>query len=51
MDNDQMFKVLIQSFFKEFMELFLPSLAGRIDYPSADFLMQEIFTDLPKGKR
>lgn len=51
MDKDQIYKVLIQNFFKEFMELFLPYLAERIDYSSAEFLMQEMFTDLPKGKR
>ncbi len=33
-DKDQLYKILLQTFFKEFVELFLPVLVHRIDFVS-----------------
>jgi len=50
-DHDQNFKQLIQAFFREFMELFLPKVAARIDFSRVEFLDKEYFTVLPEGSR
>jgi hypothetical protein len=50
-DKDQLYKILLQTFFKEFVELFLPFLVHRIDFSKTEFLLQEMFTDLPRGNR
>jgi hypothetical protein len=50
-DHDQIIKVLIQVFFREFMELFFPEEARLIDFSRVEFLREEYFTDLPRGKR
>ena len=50
-DHDQIFKTLIQAFFREFMELFLPEEAALVDFDRVEFLKQEHFTDVPRGKR
>ncbi|MFH0924714.1 MAG: hypothetical protein V1872_03640 [bacterium] len=50
-DGDQLYEVLLQTFFKEFVDLFLPFLSAKINFNKTEFLLQEMFTDLPKGKR
>ena len=50
-DHDQIFKVLIRSFFKDFMTLFLPEEAKLIDFRKVTFLEQEEFTDFPKDRK
>ncbi len=50
-NHDQIFKTLIENFFREFMELFYPKLADEIDFSSVDFLREEIFTDLMRGEK
>ena len=49
--HDQVFKTVIQEFFKEFMEMFLPAEAKRIDFRKVEFLDKEHFTDLVKGRK
>lgn len=49
MPHDQLFKELLQAFFREFMELFFADIAGRQDFSHLSFLDKELFTDLPKG--
>ena len=51
LDHDQIFKTLIENFFQEFMELFLPEQAMEIDFGRIEFLEQEIFTDVTGGRR
>ena len=48
-DHDRLFKELISTFFVEFLELFLPSIASTIDPSSVRFLPQEYFADLTTG--
>src|SRR5438067_8618142 len=50
MHHDRLFKELITTFFAEFMELFLPELAGYLDKESLSFLDKEIFTDVTSGE-
>jgi hypothetical protein len=49
MPHDQIFKELLRAFFREFLELFLPDIAARLDFSTVRFLEQEIFTDFPAG--
>src|SRR5579872_1107318 len=50
MPHDQLFKDLLRTFFREFMELFFPTVAARLDFSHLTFLDKELFTDLPDGK-
>jgi predicted transposase YdaD len=49
-NHDRNFKNLISTFFIEFLELFLPELAQKIDPQSVKFLKQQYFTDLTEGE-
>ncbi len=48
--HDQLFKELFRLFFREFLELFFPAVAAKIDFASVRFLEQEIFADFPGGE-
>ena len=50
-DHDQIFKRLIEAFFREFMELFCAAEAQRIDFSRVEFLREEHFTDVERGLR
>jgi len=50
-DHDQIFKQLIEAFFREFMELFFPAEAKWIDFSRVEFLREEHFTDVQRGLR
>jgi len=50
-DKDQLYKVLLQNFFKEFVDLFLPFFFSKLDFTKTEFLLQEMFTDIPRGSR
>jgi len=50
-DHDRLFKELLTTFFKEFMELFFPQAHALIDYGNMRFLAQEIFTDVTEGEK
>jgi hypothetical protein len=51
MSHDQLFKDLLQAFFQEFMELFFPMVAARLDFSEVIFFTTEAFTDIPVGER
>src|SRR3954471_16572248 len=51
MDHDRLFKQLLQTFFLEFVELFLPEIYAYLDPTSIEFLDKEIFTDIVSGER
>ncbi len=51
MAQDQLFKDLLRTFFREFLELFFPDVAARLDFSRVRFLDKEAFTDLPDGSR
>jgi hypothetical protein len=50
-DHDQLFKELLTHFFVEFVELFLPDVAGYMDRGAVEFLDKEVFTDVTAGER
>ena len=50
-DHDGLFKLLLRTFFYEFLELFLPEVAAYVDRESITFLDNEIFTDVKGGDR
>jgi Domain of unknown function (DUF4351) len=50
-DHDQLFKQLIGTFFLEFLDLFVPELAEKIERDNLEFLPQEYFTDIIEGDR
>jgi hypothetical protein len=51
MDHDQHFKVLIQTFFLDFLLLFFKPWADRLDATAVEWLDKEIFPDPPEGTR
>ncbi|MBW4668322.1 MAG: Rpn family recombination-promoting nuclease/putative transposase [Cyanomargarita calcarea GSE-NOS-MK-12-04C] len=50
-DHDRLFKELISTFFIEFIELFLPTVANDIDINSIQFLPEEVLTDVTAGEK
>jgi predicted transposase YdaD len=51
MDHDRLFKQLLQTFFSEFLDLFLPDVLAYIEPQTIEFLDKEVFTDLTGGRR
>jgi hypothetical protein len=51
MDHDQRFKVLIQTFFDDFLHLFFRPWAERLDATAVEWLDKEVFPDPPEGTR
>lgn len=49
--HDQLFKDLLVAFFGQLLELIVPALARRLDLESIHFLRQELFLDMPQGRR
>ena len=50
LEHDQIFKQIVESFFREFMELFCPDEAALIDFQHVEFLREEFFTDVRRGR-
>ncbi|GAA6618407.1 Rpn family recombination-promoting nuclease/putative transposase [Scytonema sp. NUACC26] len=50
-DHDGLFKLLISTFFIEFIELFLPNIAADIDKDSIEFLPEQVLIDITAGKK
>jgi hypothetical protein len=50
-DHDRLFKELIQTFFWEFIELFLPEVLKYLSRESLTFLPEEVFTDVTAGEK
>jgi len=48
-NHDRLFKELLNTFFMDFIELFLPEMARYIDSSSLEFLDKEIFSDVTAG--
>ena len=49
-DHDRLFKELIETFFFDFVDLFLPEIAHYLDRDSISFLDKELFTDVTSGE-
>jgi predicted transposase YdaD len=48
-DHDRLFKELIETFFWDFIELFLPEVLEYVSRDNLTFLPQELFTDVTSG--
>ena len=51
MRHDQLFKAVLQNCFDDFLKLFYPDVAERLDFATLRFLEKELFTDFPEGRR
>jgi len=49
MGHDQLFKRFFHEFLQDFLELFYPDVAARLDFTTLEFLDKELFTDFPEG--
>lgn len=49
--HDRLFKELLTTFFREFMEAFFPQAGRMLDYSYLEFLTQEVLTDVTAGER
>ena len=49
--HDQLFKHVPRAFFAEFLRLFDPETAARLDLDTLEFRDTEAFTDIPQGER
>jgi len=49
-DHDRLYKTLLRTFFKEFIELFFPELAHAIDFRFVKFLSEEVVVDIQGSK-
>jgi predicted transposase/invertase (TIGR01784 family) len=50
MGHGQLFKELLRTFLREFLELFLPDIAARLDFESLSFPNKELFKGFPDGR-
>ncbi|MBM3947478.1 MAG: hypothetical protein FJ315_08820, partial [SAR202 cluster bacterium] len=50
-DHDQLFKRLFEAFLPQYVELFYPEFAGRMDFSRIVFHQQDLYTDHPVGDR
>jgi hypothetical protein len=49
MGHDQLFKGVLRRFLREFLELFFPEVAARLDFHSLEFPDKELFKGFPNG--
>lgn len=49
--SDQLFKELIQTFFWEFIELFIPEVLQYVLKETSIFFPEEVFTDVTAGEK
>src|SRR2546421_12532373 len=49
--HDQLFKQVLEAFFPDFLRLFDPETAARLDLTTVTFRNPEVFIDLPQGER
>jgi hypothetical protein len=50
-DHDQRFKVLLETFFSDFVQIVAPNHAARLSLERTEFLKQEVYTDVPQGEK
>ena len=51
MDHDRLFKELLTTFFREFVDLFLPDVSLYMERDGLEFLNKEVFTDVLSAER
>ncbi|WP_258525761.1 transposase [Paenibacillus sp. YN15] len=50
-DHDGLYKMLLHTFFREFMEAFFPEAAEAIDFGHVEFLSEEVVVDIAGGTK
>ncbi len=50
MGHDQLFKAILEGLFQDFLELFLPEAAARLDFQTPRFVEKEVFANVPEGE-
>jgi len=51
MGHDQLFKSILEKCLRDFLELFFPEVAARLDFETMQLMGKEIFTGFPEGNR
>lgn len=51
MDHDQIWKLVINTFFEDFLKLFYSKVAEQVDFSTVQPVPVEVFTNLPEGSR
>jgi hypothetical protein len=46
---DQLFKTILERFLQDFLELFFPEVAARLDFQTLRFVDKEVFANVPDG--
>ncbi len=50
MGYDQLFKTILERLLRDFLELFFPETAARLDFETLRFVDKEVFANVPEGK-
>ncbi|MGH9388009.1 MAG: Rpn family recombination-promoting nuclease/putative transposase [Vicinamibacteria bacterium] len=50
MGQDQLFKTILEGLLQDFLELFFPEAAARLDFETLRFVDKEVFANVPEGK-
>jgi hypothetical protein len=50
MGQDQLFKAILEGLLPDFLELFFPEVAERLDFETLRFLGKEVFANVPDGR-
>jgi hypothetical protein len=48
--QDQLFKAILEALLRDFLELFFPDEAARLDFDTLRFLGKEVFANVPEGE-
>jgi predicted transposase YdaD len=48
--HDQLFKTILEGLLRDFLELFFPEAAARLDFDTLRFLGKEVFANVPEGE-
>jgi len=48
--HDQLFKTILEGLLRDFLELFFPEAAARLDFETLRFLGKEVFANVPEGE-
>lgn len=50
MGHDQLFKTILEGLLRDFLKLFFPEAAARLDFETLHFVDKEVFANVPEGK-
>lgn len=50
MGYDQLFKTILERLLRDFLELFFPDVAARLDFETLRFVDKEVFANVPEGE-